>query len=165
MAQSDTSDGQLPVNVAMPKDEFWTLAIDAHLLRATINWCMVFGSDKEPTHWKRLVRQSENHVRAFCEGLLRKTGLDETGWKDYWDKMVTFRDKWVVHRELEPYREPVPNFNIALATAYHYDDWARDVISPAICEEPPFHLFTESLERSVTPLVDRLLGATNEPTT
>ena len=53
------------------QNEFWTLTIDAHLLRATIDWCMVFGSDKSnPTHWKRLyIAESDAPYQSFREGL------------------------------------------------------------------------------------------------
>jgi hypothetical protein len=105
------------------RDEFWTLTIDAHLFHATINWCMVFGSDKEPTHWKRLVNQSKNHIRTFGKGLLQKTGLDKNRWNAYWHHMVSFRNRFAVHRELEAYQEPVPYFDTALAVAYYYDEW------------------------------------------
>jgi hypothetical protein len=74
--------------------------------------------------------------------------------------MKQFRDKWVAHRELKPFTDPVPNFDTALAVAYYYDNWVRDVISPHSLDEPPFELFAASLRESVTPLVNKLLRAT-----
>jgi hypothetical protein len=112
------------------KNEFWTLTIDAHVLRAAINWCMVFGANSEQTHWKRLVKHSEAEIQSFREGLFRATGLNGNGWLDYWTSMTRFRDKFVAHRELELFLEPVPDFNIALAVAYHYDNWLRHSIAP-----------------------------------
>jgi hypothetical protein len=145
------------------QNEFWTLTIDAHLLRATINWCMVFGSESEPTHWKRLTEQSESHAQSFRDGLFRETGLSEAGWQEYWSDMKKFRDKWVVHRELEKFLDPVPEFDTALTVAYHYDRWVRKIISPAKCEEPPFEQFAMSLKQSVIPLINKLLIVTKEP--
>jgi len=51
--------------------EFWTHAIDAHLLQAAILWCMIFGSDGcNPTHWKNMSQvQSEELKNSFREGL------------------------------------------------------------------------------------------------
>ena len=53
------------------QNPFWMSTIDAHLLRATLNWCMVFGSDESnPTHWKRLsVTKSEKFQKNFREVL------------------------------------------------------------------------------------------------
>jgi hypothetical protein len=53
------------------QNEFWTVTIDAHLIRAVTNWCMVFGSDKsEPTHWKQLsISDSKVIYKSFREGL------------------------------------------------------------------------------------------------
>lgn len=144
------------------QNEFWTLTIDAHLLRATINWCMVFGSETEPTHWKYLAEQSESHARNFRDGLFRETSLSEVGWQEYWTDMKRFRDKWVVHRELEKFSDPVPDFDTALKVAYHYDRWVRNIIYPDKCTEPPLERFAMSLKELVTPLVDKLLGVTKE---
>ena len=49
------------------QSEFWTHTIDAHLLQALINWCMVFGSDGcNPTHWKKLsLTQSHELQEGF----------------------------------------------------------------------------------------------------
>ncbi len=85
------------------QDEFWTQTIDAHLLRAVINWCMVFGSDKsEPTHWKQLsITDSKALYKSFREGLFVATDLNQHTWQQYWKSVVDFRNKYAVHRELE----------------------------------------------------------------
>ncbi len=145
------------------QNEFWTLTIDAHLLRATINWCMVFGSENEPTHWTRLVKQSESLARAFRAELFETTGLDKEHWHQYWKSMTKFRNKYAAHRELEKFFDPVPNFDTALAVAYHYDRWVRNIISPDICDEPSLERFATSLQHSVSPLVNKLLEVTKEP--
>jgi hypothetical protein len=144
------------------QDEFWTLTIDAHLLRATTNWCMVFGSESEPTHWKHLIESSESDAKSFRNGLFSETGLSEAVSQEYWTDMKQFRDKWVVHRELKQFTDPIPDFNIAFSVAYHYDRWVRSIISPDICGEPSLERFAKSLQQSVTPLVDMLLRATKE---
>jgi hypothetical protein len=54
-----------------------------------------------------------------------------------------FRDKFVAHRELD-FFEPVPNFDTALAVAYYYDKWVREIIAPATLAEPPLKLFAMS---------------------
>jgi hypothetical protein len=147
----------------MLRNEFWTMTIDAHLLRATIDWCMVFGSDSNPTHWKKLsVTHAERLSQSFYDGLVRKTHLDRAHWREYWRQMTRFRNKWAAHRELEEYKDPVPNFDVALAVAYHYE-WVRDIISPDSLEEPSLESFAEGLKVSISPLVEKLLNVTSEP--
>jgi len=140
------------------QNEFWTLTIDAHLLRAVINWCMVFGSDKsEPTHWKQLsITDSESLYKTFREGLFEATDLNRHTWPKYWKSVVDFRNKYAVHRELE-FRNPVPIFDIALTVAYYYDTWVRGIISPASFDEPPLELFAKTLRDSMVPVVEKLL--------
>ena len=143
------------------QNEFWTLTIDAHLLRATVDWCMVFGSDKSnPTHWKRLsITESKVLYQSFREGLFNATGLDRDTWQKYWESMTDFRNKYVAHRELE-FASPVPNFDTALAVAYYYDNWVRRIISHDTFAEPTLESFAISLQRSVVPLVAKLLAVT-----
>ncbi len=145
------------------QNEFWALTIDAHLLRAAINWCMVFGSDtSNPTHWKHLsITESPALYQSFRDGLFQETGLDEESWQEYWRSMTDFRNKYAVHREFE-FTGLVPNFDTALAVAYHYDRWVRKVISPDTFEEPPLEQFALSLQRSVAPLVSKLFQVTRE---
>jgi hypothetical protein len=146
------------------QNEFWSLTIDAHLLRATINWCMVFGSDSNSTHWKRLVKPSKkNLAQSFRDGLFETTGLDKEHWHQYWKSMTEFRNKYAAHRELEKFSDPVPDFDTALTVAYHYDRWVRKIISPDKCEEPPLERFATSLKQAVTPLVNKLLIVTKAP--
>ena len=143
------------------QNEFWTLTIDAHLLRATIDWCMVFGSDKtNPTHWKRLsIVDSEPLNESFREGLFTATGLDRDAWQQYWETMTEFRNRYAAHREPE-FASPVPNFDTALVVAYYYDEGVRRVISPDTFAEPTLKSFAISLQKSVTPLVEKLLEVT-----
>ena len=61
------------------QNEFRKLTSDAHLLRATINWCMVFGADSNPTHWKRLSStKSQAHDESFRDGLLTALAVCRT---------------------------------------------------------------------------------------
>jgi hypothetical protein len=146
------------------QNEFWTLTINAHLLRAINDWCMVFGSDKsEPTHWKRLSKAKSNEFyQSFRDGLFMRTSFNQKTWQKYWQSMSDFRNKYAVHRELEPFKDSVPDFEPALAVVYYYDSWVRRVISPDNVDEPPLKSFALSLSKSVAPLVEKLLETTQE---
>jgi hypothetical protein len=145
------------------KSEFWTCTIDAHLLQAAILWCMIFGAHGcNPVHWKKLSEgESKELEESFRQGLLAQTGMTEAKWKNYWDDMTDFRNKYAAHRELD-YEEPVPEFDSALKVAYYYDRWIREVISPDIFEEPPLERFAEALKQSVTPLICQLFECTRQ---
>jgi hypothetical protein len=141
------------------KNEFWTLTIDAHLLRAVNSWCMVFGSNtSEPTHWKNL-STSEGEVlhSNFREGLYLTTGLTQQTWFDYWQSVVSFRNRYVVHRELL-FVDPVPTLDTALMVVYYYDSWVRGVIYPDSLDEPPLELSFKTLTDSMGPVLEKLLA-------
>jgi hypothetical protein len=145
------------------QNEFWTLTINAHLLRATIDWCMVFGSDQSnPTHWKRLTStEADALYQSFYAGFFKETDFDQNRWLQYWESMTVFRNKYVAHRELE-FTNPVPDFDPALAVVYYYDNWVRRFIYPDRLQEPPLESFALSLRKSVAPLVEKLLAVTGE---
>jgi hypothetical protein len=145
------------------QNEFWTLTIDAHLLQATIYWCMVFGSDGcNPTHWKHLSPdQSETLHQSFRDGLFQQTGLDQQAWESYWKEIVNFRDNYAAHRALG-FSSPVPYFDIAHKVVYYYDNWVRTVISPDIFDEPLLEVFAITLAQSVETLVTKLFEASKE---
>ncbi len=144
------------------QNEFWRLTIDAHLLRAAINWCMVFGADSNATHWKRLsVTELEEWHKNFREGLFKATGLNQETWDEYWKSITDFRNKFAVHRECS-FRDPVPNFDTALAVAYYYDNWVRGIISPDTLAAHTLEAVALSLQKSVAPLVKKLLKVTKE---
>jgi hypothetical protein len=72
------------------ESEFWTKTIDAHLLRAMIDWCMVFGTDSNEVRWKNVAVDKEAQ-HSFRSHLLAVTGLTEVQWHTYWSDMTTFR--------------------------------------------------------------------------
>lgn len=145
------------------QSEFWTHTIDAHLLQALINWCMVFGSDGcNPTHWKKLsLTQSHELQEGFRKGLIEHTGIKWTEWEEYWKRMTAFRDKYAAHRELD-FSAPVPNFDLALKVAYYFDDWIRWIISPDSFEEPSLRESEERISKTFASLADKLLKITKE---
>jgi hypothetical protein len=136
------------------KNEFWTLTSDAHLLRATIDWCMVFGVNSNSTHWKRLSStNSLTRDQLFRYGLLMTLGISGDQWQKYWTYMKDFRDKYASHRELE-FANPVPNFDIALKVAFYYDQWVRKLILPDTIEEPALESFASSLDKTAVLFVE-----------
>jgi hypothetical protein len=91
------------------KSQFWRHSIDAHLIRAILNWCIVFGNDSNEFHWKRVV-VDENAQSACRRSFLKGAGLSEEKWKTFWTSMTDFRNKYVAHRD-PPYT-PVPMMEV-----------------------------------------------------
>ena len=145
------------------KSVLWTYTINAHLLQATINWCMVFGAEAcNQTHCKRLSeRDCEELQSSFRKRLQEVTDINLDRWNGYWSEITTFRNKYVAHRELN-YDKPVPDFSNAITVALFYDQWIREIIAPDIFEEPPLEEFVIKLKSSVVPLIEKLLTVTKE---
>jgi hypothetical protein len=142
------------------KSPFWVFTTDAHLLQATNYWCMVFGSHaSNPTHWKHLAvhEGDQKELRqGFKKAVLAQTGFTEEEWTKYWKEMVTFRNKYVVHRD--NFKDPVPNFDIALEVVYAYDGWIR-IIFPGHWQEPPLKKSTQQAKQDVRVFIDELMKA------
>jgi hypothetical protein len=141
------------------ENEFWTLTSDAHLLRATIDWCMVFGVDSNSTHWKQVLTASPTDDQSFREDLLMTLGMSEDQWGRYWVDMKYFRDKFAAHRQLN-FSRPVPDFDVALKVTFYYDQWVRRLIFPDTIDEPAMESFASSLNKTTIALVARLMDAT-----
>ena len=75
------------------KDDFdqnyWIQIFNNFFDVAILEWCKIFGTDNEPTHWKTIV---DDHA-SFRKGLLNCTGLDESGWSKYWQEVKDYRTK------------------------------------------------------------------------
>jgi hypothetical protein len=106
------------------KSEFWTKTIDAHVIRSVLDWCMVFGTDSNKIHWKKVITD-KNYQSEFRSILMKDLNISETELKKYWKEMTTFRNDYVAHRMAEPSFPKVPFFDTALKIACLYDDYFR----------------------------------------
>lgn len=145
-------------NLTVDHAYFWKFTVDAHLLQATIYWCMVFGSRKSnPTHWKHLA-VSENDAatlhETFRKAVLKRTGFTSLEWDKYWNEMVDFRNKYVVHKD--NFQGHVPHFGKALNVAQAYDTWVRKLISPDYNDEPRLRWAVDEAKKSIRPFLKDL---------
>lgn len=123
------------------KSEFWTRTVDAHLLRAVIDWCMVFGTDSSGIHWKKVIADVDTQS-DFRLRLLSLGNLTQDQWDAYWLEMTTFRNDFAAHRIVASTYPTTPKMDTALFVAINYDKWIRERIrqsSNAIFEEPSLH--------------------------
>jgi hypothetical protein len=144
-----------------PRSPFWGDTCDAHLLQAVNYWCMVFGSHGcNPTHWKNLATGDiEDLNKSFLSGLVAALEISQSEWTSYWREIVNFRNKFAMHRE-PGFHKPVPVLDLALKTAYYYDEWVRDVIRPDVLNEAPLRDLAEELKKNIELEIVAALNAT-----
>ena len=104
---------------AEPHLNFWRI-IDASLMdSAVLAWCMIFGSDAEPTHWKKVVPSCDQE--SFRMNLLAAMEVEESKWAEYRSELKAYRDTQVAHYREEVKHHPV--LNLALKSSYFYYDY------------------------------------------
>lgn len=117
----------------LPEDkEFWVYTCDAHLEMATVYWCMIFGTDSNETHWKKLELDNDQFRRYLLKGL----NISYGEWSKYQKNMLSFRNEYVAHRP-KVYNKPVPVFTLALDATILLERWVREQIKPDILEDEP----------------------------
>jgi hypothetical protein len=132
------------------ESEFWTRTISVHLLKAIVDWCMVFGTDSNDVHWKKVAIDVEAQ-NSFRSHLLNVTGMTEERWHAYWSRMTTFRNDFIAHKVVATNYPSVPVLDMALLVATAYDDWFRRSV-PSSFAEP-----------SLKARYDRLIRVSGEP--
>jgi hypothetical protein len=95
---------------------FWRLIYGNLLDVAVLEWCKVFGTDTEPTHWKRVVADHD----AFRNALLTALKIDQASWAAYWEKMKSYRDTLVAHHFDDSPVTHYPTLDVALESCYFY---------------------------------------------
>ncbi len=106
--------------LAKYKDElnqnYWILIFNNFLHIAILEWCKVFGSHSQPTHWKKIV---DDHS-SFRQGLLETLEIRKSDWDAYWKDLKDYRDKFVAHHLVDPNITHYPSLDIALESSFHY---------------------------------------------
>jgi hypothetical protein len=101
-----------------PRLSFWRLILGNQLDIAVLEWCKVFGSDGEATHWKTIV-PAGNHDQ-FRNDLLAAVGVTADAWAGYWNHMKGYRDSLVAHHiELSRVFQ-YPVLDLALKSSFFY---------------------------------------------
>ncbi|MCM5570063.1 hypothetical protein M6I34_06050 [Burkholderiaceae bacterium FT117] len=111
-----------------PKQTFWIMTVNLLLDSAVIDWCTVFGSRAEDTHWTRVIpKERHADVRA---GLLSALVLSADDWEAYQNSIVVFRDQMVAHHDLNAAVERYPHYDVAFAAADFMFTVIRDLADP-----------------------------------
>lgn len=102
-----------------PHLNFWRIIIGNQLDVAVLEWCKIFGSNNEATHWKQVIPEEE-HATYKAE-LLAMLIFSEAQWNEYWKHMKAYRDNLVAHHINGHNVAEYPDLTPALeSAAYHY---------------------------------------------
>jgi hypothetical protein len=79
-------------------ENYWTYVFNNFLDMAVLEWCKVFGSRGEGTHWSTLVEDPD----AFRTAMLGEFHLTRDEWDKYWERMKNYRDSRIAHHTRDP---------------------------------------------------------------
>jgi hypothetical protein len=99
-----------------PTLNFWRLIYGNLLDVAVLEWCKIFGTDTEPTHWKKVVADHD----AFRSALLTALKIDQASWAAYREKMKSYRDTQIAHQSDDYRVTHYPILDVALESCYFY---------------------------------------------
>lgn len=91
-----------------------------------MEWCKLFGDDKELHHWKQIVDDSA----SFRQRLLKDVGISEEQWKNCWESLKTYRDEFLAHLDSE-HTMQIPDMTIPMRMVAFYHGQLR-----ACCSGP-----------------------------
>jgi hypothetical protein len=108
-----------------PKQTFWIMTVNLLADAAAVEWCKVFGSWGEATHWTRVVpKERHDEIRA---DLLKAIGLTQAEWEEYRNSIVNYRDQMVAHHDLDATVATYPRYDVAIVAANFMFDSFRNV--------------------------------------
>lgn len=122
-----------------PRLNFWRLIYGNCLDMAVIDWCKLFGSDKEPVHWKNVVPEADHD--NFRAGLLSALGLSAGEWHEQRRRIKAYRDNLAAHFDVGFIRRETdlrwPDLTMPLSATYFYYDWLRAMMDRKIADSYP----------------------------
>ncbi len=111
-----------------PKQTFWIMTVNMLADAAAVEWCKVFGSWDEDTHWTRVLpKELHNKIRA---DLLAVIGLTQAEWKEYRSSIVSYRDQMIAHHDLDATVGKYPHYDVAILAANFIFDQLRNIADP-----------------------------------
>lgn len=111
-----------------PKQTFWIMTVNLLADTAAIEWCKVFGSWDEDTHWTRVIpKERHDEVRA---GLLGELGFSDSEWKAYHNWILAYRNQLVAHHDLNASVARYPQYDKAIVAANFMFNQLRDASDP-----------------------------------
>lgn len=142
-----------------PKQTFWIMTMNLLADTAAIEWCKVFGSRGEDTHWTRAIpNEQHDEIRA---GLLVATGLTQEEWEHYRKNIVSYRDQMVAHHDLDATVTKLPHYDAGLLAANFIFDQLQNVAAPDSLGGIPVSLdrWSHTVARNMSAIVRKAFEA------
>jgi hypothetical protein len=105
-----------------PETDYWNSIHDNCVDKALLEWCKLFGSERENYHWKKIITDLDTFE---CE-LLRNANTSADEFASYTSQMKRLRDKFVVHLDYEN-EMFLPLQDVAWSTIQTYFNRVTDV--------------------------------------
>lgn len=123
---------------------FWIHVQNNFIDMAVLEWCKVFGSRTEETHWSTLVLDHD----SFRISMLDYLDLTRDQWDAYWEGMKNYRDRGVAHASLTQPPTHYPQLDVALKSSAFYYRYLLE-----IARDNSLYLFPGDLMRYYAPLL------------
>ncbi len=114
------------------KQSSWVYVADVLSDHLVQNWCKIFGSTGEKTHWKKLAKTKEikNIIAPYSKDyILHATSLSVEEWQEYHSNMLTARNEFFAHFDMDSMQLNYPNLDTALNSAISYREWLSDLLN------------------------------------
>lgn len=92
-----------------------------------IQWCQLFGNNKEQVHWKSLKDLYKDLDFDRCK-ILKETGFTSCQWQRYYDSMVSIRNKFFAHFDMDSLVTTIPDLEPALQILTCYRSTLRNAL-------------------------------------
>lgn len=145
-----------------PKQTFWIMTVNLLNETAAMEWCKVFGSWNEDTHWTQVVlKEQHDDVR---EGLLKAVGQSQEDWENYRNSILSYRDQMIAHHDLDATIDKYPHYDGALLAANFIFDQLRKRADQNYLGGIPVSLDTWSrlVARNMSTIVRKAFNASAE---
>ncbi len=121
-----------------PRQSFWIMTVNLLADSAAVEWCKVFGSWNEDTHWTKVV-PTEQHDQIRAD-LLKAIEFTQTEWEEYRNNIMSYRDMIVVHHDLDASVAKYPHYDVAILAANFIFDQLRNIADPDYLGDIPTSL-------------------------
>lgn len=91
------------------KGNFWRVTSNSTLDYSIIQWCMLFGTNSESTHWKK-----QHYITCFENQILCNALISKADWQSLHNKVVSYRNNNAAHIDLENWRRDIPDMTQAM---------------------------------------------------
>ena len=144
-----------------PDLNFWRLIHGGFLDLAVMEWCKIFGSNAEYTHWKTLLHEDDHD--NFRNNLFEHLNIKPEEWDKNWVKLKTYRDELVAHHNRENDVPNYPTLDIALTSScYYYNYLAKQIHEENSDPMPDLESYCDRFHQQAIKIATEAVAATKK---